>query len=104
VYLGERWVSPPVYTRVQEAGKPLTVDARALGLDAAGRQVVINPVWVPSDSELVSVMPGQGDQIVITVLGSGESNLMVSTQGISRNLFIKASANTDTTLVVEIHQ
>jgi Domain of unknown function (DUF5666) len=101
-YMGERWVSPPTYTRVQEPGKPLTVDARVSGIAANGGLVAISPAWIPSDPGLVSVSPDQGDQVLITVLGVGQSSLLVTTQGVSRDLFINAMPYLDNTLLVEI--
>ena len=103
LFLGERWVSPPVYTRVQEAGKPLTVDARVSGLDAGGRPLaVISPAWASSDPGLVSVSPAEGEQVLITVLGVGLSTLGVTARGVTSELTINAMPYLDNTLLVEI--
>jgi len=89
LYMGERWVSPPTYTGVQD-GKNLTVEARAHGRDAKGKAMNISPEWIPADPEMVTVTPGQGNQVKITVLRAGESRLEIASQGVSKKLLIKA--------------
>lgn len=89
LYMGDRWVSPPTYTSVGE-GKELTVDASVRGLDAKRRPKNIRPTWVPSDPDMVTVTPVQGNQVLITVKRAGESSLMVTYGGAVKNLGIKA--------------
>jgi hypothetical protein len=88
-YMGERWVSPPVYTRVGE-GKELAVEARVHGIDARGKSMNIRAKWMPSDPGMVTVSPGQGDDIKITVHRAGQCSLEVNSQGFSKKLSIKA--------------
>ena len=95
VYMGDRWVSPPTYTRVQEPGKPLTVDARVEGLDAKGRPMSISPDWIPSDPDMVTVTPDKDGAVNIIVQHTGESRLMVTAAGVSRELFIRAKSEND---------
>src|SRR5260370_16021936 len=68
-----------------------TVEARAEGIDAAGKPAKISPQWIPSDAEMVTVSPSQGDDVNIKVLRAGESELKVSYQGISQELAIRAN-------------
>lgn len=89
-YLGERWISPPTYVRVQEGQKPLTVPAKAMGLDAKGAQVKINPTWKPGNTQLVKVSPPQGNSVELTILKEGQSDLTVTAGGVSKKLSIKA--------------
>ncbi len=89
VYGGERWVSPPTYVG---ANAQDTVEVRALGVDAKGKPIRISPQWIPSDPEMVTVSPGQGDAVKITVKRAGESKLQVTTQGVSNELEIKAAS------------
>jgi hypothetical protein len=89
LYMGDRWVSPPTYTRVEE-GKELTVDASIRGLDAKRRPNNIGPTWMPSDPDMVTVTPGQGTQVLITVKRVGESNLTVTYGRATKILGIKA--------------
>ena len=104
LYMGDRWVSPPTYTRVQERGQALAVDARAEGLDVKGRTMRISPEWIPSDPGMVTVSPARDGAAIIVVKRAGESRLKVTSADVSRELTIKASANTDNTLMVEIYQ
>ena len=90
MYMGEQWVSPPSYVRVQEGKNPLTVPAQAMGLDAQGKQVNISPSWKSGDADLVKVSPAQGAKVEITVLKEGQSDLTVTSGGVSKKLTVKA--------------
>lgn len=89
-YMGDRWVSPPTYTSTVQGGKEIAVEARVSGLDAKGREMKIHAEWLPEDPEMVTVTPGQGDKIRITVQRAGQSTLKVASQGVSKELRIKA--------------
>jgi FKBP-type peptidyl-prolyl cis-trans isomerase len=89
LYMGERWVSPPKYMSAQ-AGKSITVEARAHGVDAKGKPRTINPTWTPADPEMVTVTPNEGNAVTITVHRAGESSLRVASQGVVKELPIKA--------------
>jgi hypothetical protein len=99
-YGGERWVSPPMYTG---AAAQDTVEGRVEGFDAKGRPLNISAKWVPSDPEMVTVSPGEGRQVRIVVKRAGETRLQVSSQGVSRELVIKA-ASRNSGMLVEITQ
>jgi FKBP-type peptidyl-prolyl cis-trans isomerase FklB len=90
-YGGERWLSEPKFTTSAQEGKVGTVDVKVDGVDADGRAVKVVPRWSASDPDMVTVTPGAKDQFRITVK-PGESKLTVETQGISRELRIKAKA------------
>src|SRR6266568_1003761 len=81
------WVSGPSYAG---ANAQDTVEVRAEGVDAAGRPAKISPQWIPSDPEMVTVSPGQGDEVKITVHRAGESKLKITYQGLSKELEIRA--------------
>jgi hypothetical protein len=106
-YMGERWVSPPIYTTVQE-GKTAAVEARVLvegkALGAAKRKrTKSKPRWIPADPEMVTVSPVVGNQVKITVLRDGESKLKVAVPGVFRELTIKATYQ-DSAIRVDISQ
>ena len=103
LYMGDRWVSPPTYHSVLQAGKELTIEASAQGLDAGGRPVAIAPEWIPADPGMVAVSPSQGHAVMITVRASGQSSLKVATRGVTKELIIKATQR-DNTIQVEISQ
>jgi len=67
-----------------------TVEARAEGVDAAGKPTKISPQWIPSDPEMVTVSPSQGDNVKITVHRAGESKLKITYQSLSKELEIRA--------------
>ena len=104
LYMGERWVSPPSFNRIQQPGQPLTVEAKAQGIDPKTRTPVpIRPQWIPSDPDMVVVAPAGGDAFNILVKRAGESRLKVTAEGASRELVIKAKSANDA-LQVEISQ
>jgi hypothetical protein len=81
------------------------LEARAFNIDSYGRQVEVPVEWIPADPKLVTVSPGKGSQVAITVLGLGETSLLVKTsQGDSITLYLRASAQNDVVQVVEISQ
>jgi hypothetical protein len=102
LYMGDRWASPPTHTQVQE-GKTCIVEARAQGVAAKGKPVKIKPKWIPADPKMVTVSPGEGSDVKITVQRDGQSKLMVVSPGVSKELSIKA-AYLDNAIRVEISQ
>ena len=91
MYMGERWVSPPVYQPAVQEGKTLTVEARVHGVDAKGNKTKITPQWIPSDPGMVAVTPGKGSDFNIEVKRAGKSTLSVAAQGVSKELSVKAT-------------
>jgi hypothetical protein len=102
LYMGDRWVSPPTYSGVQE--KVFTVDARVQGLDANGQSVDITPKWIPEDPEMVTVSPAVGNAVQITVQRAGRTSLKVTSQGFSKILYIKAAPYQGGSMLAEISQ
>ncbi|MBI4463519.1 MAG: FKBP-type peptidyl-prolyl cis-trans isomerase [Acidobacteria bacterium] len=100
LYMGERWVSPPTY--VGTIGQDI-VEVRAQGLDAKGMKLAISPRWIPSDPEMITVTPSEGNEVKIAVHRPGESKLQVTSQGISKELAIKAEHKSEA-IQVEIAQ
>lgn len=102
LYMGERWVSPPTYSRVGES-MPVVVDASAKGVDGRGKAVRFQPEWRAEDPGMVTVTPTQGNDVKISVLRPGTSHVVVSSQGVSRQLAINAKTR-DKAIIVEITQ
>ena len=90
VYGGERWVSPPTYTTTLD-----TVEARVAGVDSKGGIKKISAKWTPSDPEMVTVSPSEGNEVKIAVKRAGESSLRVTSEGVSKELAIKAAYQND---------
>ena len=86
-YGGERWVSPPIYTGA--SGQDV-VEAKATAVDAKGRPANPSIDWKPSEPEMVTVSPPRGQQVKIAVKRAGESNVTVTSGGVSRKLVVKA--------------
>jgi len=76
LYMGDRWVSPATYNSLStQVGKSITVEARAQGIDALGRRRRVNPEWISSDPEMVTVSPPRGSGVTISVRHPGTSSI-----------------------------
>jgi FKBP-type peptidyl-prolyl cis-trans isomerase len=89
LYMGDRWAPVP-FSQIGET-RQVTVEARAEGIDGSGKPVAIEPQWITADPELASVSPERGKAVRITALRPGESSLRVVSEGISRDLAVKAA-------------
>jgi hypothetical protein len=96
----DRWVSPPTYTQVGDA-KMCKVTARARGLDAGGAPTAVHPKWTASDEHMVSITPTEGSDVTLLVQRPGASRVHVTSEGLSKDLEIKA-AYQNSVLQVEI--
>jgi hypothetical protein len=102
MYMGDRWVSPPVFISVQE-GKEATVEARANVVGSVEKPMKASPEWMAEDSGMVTVTPARGEEVKITVKREGQSRLKVVSSEVSRELLIQATYHGDT-IQVEISQ
>ena len=102
-YSGGIWASPPVLGPTTQGGALFTLETRAQGLDAQGQPVIVSPQWIASDPGMVTVSPGQGSQVTITIQGAGQSTLRLVSDTITKDLVIKA-ASQGGVLTVEIAQ
>jgi hypothetical protein len=101
-YMGEVWASPPKFIGIQ-AGRQVTVNARAWGLDGGPEFRKIEPAWNVSPAGLMTVSPNQGQRVKLTVLQAGQGELLVTYGGLSKRLKVKAEYH-DEALQVEISQ
>ena len=88
-YGGEHWVSPDIFTG---ANAQETVEAKAQGIDANGQAVSIDPEWVPTDPDMLTVSTAEDGRATLTINRAGESSLQVTAGGISKTLTIKATS------------
>jgi hypothetical protein len=103
-YTGESWVPPPIsICPGGEARTAPTVEAKADTLDAMGQPTNTSAEWIPADSEMVTVSPGQGNEVKITVRYAGQSSLKVASKEVSKELSIMAWYKGDA-IQVEISQ
>jgi hypothetical protein len=87
IHMGPRWVSPATYTRVDRAGG-LTIEARAAGLDLRRKQVFIDPSWAVADPEVLTVTPAAGNAVRININKVGQSELVISADGVSKTMVV----------------
>lgn len=104
LYMGDRWVSPQTFTQLQEKGQPLVVGGRTYDVDARGESIITNSAWVASDTAMLTVMPGVGDDVNITVNHPGQSTLTVSSPGGTKTLRVSAKYTAGNNLMVDISQ
>jgi hypothetical protein len=102
MYMGDRWVSPPTFTIVQE-GREAVIEARAHGTNAKGKSLQINPEWTPEDPEMLEIVPDTGGEVRIMVHSAGRTSLKVEVPGISKTYTVLASY-LDDSIQVEISQ
>jgi len=91
-YGGEHWFSQPTFTSAAQEGPVGTVDVKVQGIDARGKPLGIVPEWTALDPDMVTVTPGKTGQFRITVKRTGESKLRISSQGVSKELVVKAKS------------
>lgn len=88
-YMGERWVSPPVFSIALD-GEGF-IEARARCLDAAGAETGEIAAWTPAHADMLVVTPPQGAQTRIMIHRAGESSLLVACGALRRDLAVRAS-------------
>lgn len=101
-YGGDRWVSPPTYTRVGDSkGAVIEARAQARGANVNGKPAV--PQWTSSDPGMAQITPEQGSAVTITVKRAGTSNIRITSGELTKELAVKAETR-DNALQVEISQ
>ena len=80
-YMGGRWISKPDYKI--RASRSMTVST--VGLDAKGKNVKIHPVW-SGDPDMVEITPAEGPMAQITVLKEGQSDVLITSQNLTKKL------------------
>ena len=88
LYMGDRWVSPPTYSRFN-AASGTTINVRAVGIDVQRKRVPISATWTVADPELATVSPVKDSEVRITIHKEGQSELVVSSDNISKTMVIK---------------
>ena len=79
------WVAPPTFAKI---GSVVTL--RAVGRDALGQPIMINPTWT-ADPTMLRISPTQGAQVTLTALAAGESDLVVTFRNVTKKLSVKAA-------------
>ena len=101
-YGGDRWVSPPTYTRVGDATSAV-IEARAQtgGAHPTAKEQSLH--WAPSDPGMVQVTPGKGGAVTITVKRAGTSSIRLTSGDVIKDLAVRADSKNNA-LQVEISQ
>jgi hypothetical protein len=86
-YMGELFV--PNITTV-DVGQEVSVEAKAVGLDAQNKQVDINPTWKAGNPSMIAIAPDQGARVKLTILKPGQSSISVTVGEISKKLSVKS--------------
>jgi FKBP-type peptidyl-prolyl cis-trans isomerase len=102
-YGGERWIASSPFTSLAQVGTQASVDAKADGVAKNGAPLRTAVQWTPSDPEMITVAAAEDTQVKITVHHAGESKLIVASNGISKELRVKAKYVGNTTQI-EISQ
>ena len=89
-YGGERWIASSPFTSLAQVGTQASVDAKADGVAKNGAPLRTAVQWTPSDPEMITVAAAEDTQVKITVHHAGESKLIVASNGISKELRVKA--------------
>lgn len=94
-YGGEHWVSPPTFSSAAQLGTEATLETRVRVVDNQGVPVKTALSWTAADASLVSVSPvspGETDHVQITVKRIGETKLVITAAGATKELRVKATA------------
>jgi len=102
-YGGERWIVATPFTSVAQVGTKATVEAKVEGVAQNGAPVRASVEWTPADPEMITVASGENSQVKITVHHAGESKLTVASNGVTKQLLVKAKSVGNATQV-EISQ
>lgn len=92
LYLGARWVSPPIYRLVRpKNATDARVEVRAVLRDRAGRSIAGDPTWKPAHPDVVSVSPRRGPTVMLGVAGPGATTVEVTCGKVTRVLAVDAA-------------
>jgi len=89
-YGGERWIVATPFTSVAQVGTQATVEAKVEGVAQNGAPVRASVEWTPADLDMITVASGENSQVKIIVHHAGESKLTVASNGVTKQLLVKA--------------
>ena len=93
LYLGQRWVSPPVFDFAQP-GAQFVVRAKAQRMDASGERQDVSGDWAAGNPEMVAITRGAGE-VTLAIREAGESDLVLLAAGERRVLHVHAEQRPD---------
>jgi FKBP-type peptidyl-prolyl cis-trans isomerase len=89
-YGGDHWIVSSPFTSVAQVGTQATVEAKVDGVAMNGAPVHAAAEWTPADPEMITVARAENSQVKITVHHAGESKVTVASNGVSKQLLVKA--------------
>jgi len=93
LYMGERWVSPPVFDFAQPGDRfVVRAKAQAIGRDGEATDVVGD--WSTGDPAMIAIDRGHGE-VTLVVRAPGESTLTVATGAGVKTLRVRARRTAD---------
>jgi hypothetical protein len=98
------WASPAVLGPTTQGTSTFAIEIRAEGLDAQGNGLNIDPDWIPTDPGMLTLSPGQGSKVKLTIQRAGQCNVRVRSNEVFKDLSIKAEYLRDNVIQVEITQ
>ena len=93
LYMGERWVSPPVFDFVQP-GQTFTVRAKVQSLGRDGEPTDLSGDWTTGNPEMIEVARGHGE-VALRVREPGDGTLTVATGAGTKTLHVHATRTPD---------
>lgn len=93
LYMGERWVSPPVFEFAQP-GDAFVVRAKVQSVDRNGAATDLSGEWSTGTPGLVEITRGHGE-VTIVVREAGEGDLIVATGAGRKTLRVRAVRTAD---------
>ena len=93
LYMGERWVSPPVFEFAQP-GDTFTVRAKAQSIGRDGEPGDVSGDWSTGNPAMLAIERGHGE-VTLVVREPGEADLIVATGAGTRTLHVKATRSAD---------
>ena len=102
LFLGDRWVSPPVFHFAQ-SGKQYVVQAKLQSVDAQDQYVDLNGNWSTDDPDMIAITRHELGEVTVVVRRAGEARLFVAAGGETKTLLVQAR-QTDDAMDVSISQ
>jgi hypothetical protein len=69
----------------------ITINVRAVGVDAQRKRIPIDATWTVVDPELATVSPAKDSEVRITVHKEGQSELVVTSDNVWKTMVIKCA-------------
>lgn len=93
LYMGERWVSPPVFDFVQP-GNAFTVRAKVQSIGRDGEATDLSGDWSTGNPGMLAITRGHGE-VTLVVREAGEGDITVATGAGAKTLRVRATRTAD---------